>query len=149
MASNTWPYKLIFCPKVEEKKCIPLNFLEKSFWLLESGEKAFFKLDSEKTFSPHSSNQNDFFMKIGWYTFFLLYILAKYESIWSYISAQTVTLDNNLLFMAQTIPQNAHCACFFYQKLLLLKIFKFWIWLRFSRSGIFAILKYVSSTVRL
>ena len=38
----------------------------------------------------------------------LLYILAKYESIWSDISAQTVTLDANLLFMAQTIRQNRH-----------------------------------------
>ena len=32
---------------------------------------------------------------------------------------------------------------FLNQKLHLLKIFKFWIWLRFSRYGIFAILKYV------
>jgi hypothetical protein len=46
--------------------------------------------------------------------------------------------------MAQTIPQNAHRVFFFFDKnLRLLKIFKFWIWLRFSRYGFFAILKYV------
>jgi hypothetical protein len=49
---------------------------------------------------------------------------AKYELIWLYITAQTVTLGTNLLVMAQTIPQNA-CVCFFGEKLLLLKIFKF------------------------
>ena len=31
---------------------------------------------------------------------------AKYEPIWSDITAQTVTLGANLLVMAQTIPQN-------------------------------------------
>ena len=35
--------------------------------------------DSKNTFSPNSSNQNDFFKKIGRYTFFLLYLWAKYE----------------------------------------------------------------------
>ena len=54
--------------------------------------------------SPNSSNQNDFFKKIGWYTFFLHYLWAKYELIWSDITAQTVTLGANLLVMAQTIP---------------------------------------------
>ena len=32
-------------------------------------------------FSPNSSNQNYFFKKIGLYTFFLLYLWAKYELI--------------------------------------------------------------------
>ena len=85
----------------------------------------FLEFDSKNTFSPHSSIQNDFFKKIGWYKFFLLYILAKYESIWCDISAQTVTLDANLLFMAQTIPQNPHRAFVFDQKLRLLQILKF------------------------
>ena len=58
-------------------------------------------------FSPNSSNKKDFFEKIGWYTFFLLYLWAKYELIWSDITAQTVTLGANLLFKAKTIPQNA------------------------------------------
>ena len=74
----------------------------------------FLESDSKNTFSPNSSNQNDFFKKIGWYTFFLLYLWAKYELIWSYITAQTVTLGANLLVMAQTIPQNAHRVFFFY-----------------------------------
>jgi len=38
---------------------------------------------------------------------------AKYELIWSDITAQTVTLGANLLVMAQTIPQNAQSAIFF------------------------------------
>jgi hypothetical protein len=51
---------------------------------------------------------------------------AKYELIWSNITAQTVTLVVNLLVMAQTIPQNAHRVFFFFDKnLRLLKIFKF------------------------
>ena len=81
--------------------------------------------DSKNTFSPNSSDQNDFFNKIGWYTFCLLYMWAKYEPIWSDITARTVTLDANLLVMAQTIPRNPQRAVFFYQKLRLLKIFKF------------------------
>ena len=64
-------------------------------------------------FSQHSSNQNDFFKKIGWYTFCLRYIWAKYELICSDITAQTVTLDANLLVMAQTIPQNSQRVFFF------------------------------------
>ena len=35
-------------------------------------------------------------------------MLAKYELMWSYITAQTVNLGANLLVMAQTIPLNAH-----------------------------------------
>ena len=76
----------------------------------------FLESDSKNTFSPNSSNQNDFFKKIGWYTFFLLYMWAKYELIWSDITAQTVTLGANLLVMAQTIPQNAHRVFFFLTK---------------------------------
>ena len=53
----------------------------------------------KNTFSPNSINQNDFVKKIGWYTFFLLYLWAKYELIWSDITAQTVTLGANLLVM--------------------------------------------------
>ena len=67
-------------------------------------------------FSPNSSNQNDFFKKIGWYTFFLLYMWAKYEPIWSDITAKTLTLEANLLVMAQTKPQNAHRVWFFFTK---------------------------------
>ena len=39
-------------------------------------------LDSINTFSPNSSNQNNFFKKISSYSFFLLYLWAKYELIW-------------------------------------------------------------------
>ena len=59
--------------------------------------------DSKITFSPNSSNQNDF-------------LWAKYELIWSDITAQTVTLGANLLGMAQTIPQNAQRMVFFKTK---------------------------------
>ena len=59
--------------------------------------------------------------KIGWYTFFLLYMWAKYELIWSNITAQTVTLVANLLVMAQTIPQNAHRVFFFLPKVAFTK----------------------------
>ena len=52
----------------------------------------------------------------GWYTFFLLYLWAKYELIWSNITAQTVTVGANLLVMAQTIPQNAQREFFFWPK---------------------------------
>ena len=65
-------------------------------------------ISSYFVFSPNSIYQNDFIKKDGWYTFFLLYLLAKYEFIWSDITAQTITLGANLLVMAQTIPQNAH-----------------------------------------
>ena len=85
----------------------------------------FLESDSKNTFSPNSRNQNDFFKKIGWYTFFLLYMWAKYEPIWSNITAQTMTLDANLLVMAQTIPQNPHRAFFFNQKLHLLRYLNF------------------------
>ena len=76
----------------------------------------FLESDSKNTFSPDSRNQNDFFKKIEWYTFFLLYLWAKYELIWSYITAQTAALVANLLVMAQTIPQNAHRVGFFLPK---------------------------------
>ena len=72
--------------------------------------------DSKNPFSPNFCDQNDFFKKIGWYTFFLLYILAKYDPIWSDITARTVILDANLLVMAQTVPQNAHRVFFFFTK---------------------------------
>ena len=55
-----------------------------------------------------------FFKKIRWYTFFLLYLWAKYQLMWSDITAQTVTIGAKLLVMAQTIPQNAHCVFFFF-----------------------------------
>ena len=52
--------------------------------------------------------------KIGWYTFFLLYLWANYEPIWKQIfTAQTVTLGANLIVKAQTIPPNAKCSFFF------------------------------------
>ena len=68
--------------------------------------------DSINTFSPDSISQKDFFEKIGWYTFFLLYRLAKYELIWLDITAQTVTLGANLLVKAKTIPQTAKKVAF-------------------------------------
>ena len=80
---------------------------------------------------------------IGWYTFFLLYLWAKYELIWSNITARTVILGANLLLMAQTIPQNDHRVFFCLPKVAFTKDIYFWIWLRFLRYGFLAILKYV------
>ena len=45
----------------------------------------------------------NFFNKVGLYKFFLLYLWAKYEPIWTDFIAQTVTLRANLLIKAQTI----------------------------------------------
>ena len=41
MGSKICPYKLIFCPQVEETNAYHLIFLKKSFWLLEVGVKVF------------------------------------------------------------------------------------------------------------
>ena len=42
--------------------------------------------------------------KLGSIHFFLLYLWAQYELIWSDTTAQTVSLGANLLVKAQTIP---------------------------------------------
>ena len=114
---------LIFHQQVEENECSILFLLQNSCSFSKSKENRFSNVchssqppHYKNTFSPNSSNQNDFFKKIGWYTFFLLYLWAKYELIWSDITAQTVTLGANLLVMAQTIPQNAHRVFFFKPK---------------------------------
>ena len=67
-------------------------------------------------FSPNSSNQKKKFQE-NWVVYiFLLYLCAKYELIWSDITAQTVSLGANLLVKAHTIPQNAKCLLFFWPK---------------------------------
>ena len=62
-------------------------------------------------------------------------MLAKYELIWSDITAQTVTVGANLLVMAQTIPQNVHRKLFILSKVAftknikivnLAKVFEIW-----------------------
>ena len=73
--------------------------------------------DSKNTFTPNSSSQNDFFKKIGWYTFFLLYLWAKYELRWSDISAQTVTLGAKILKNTKSNPRNPKCGQFFWIKM--------------------------------
>ena len=70
--------------------------------------------DSKNTFSPNSSNQNDFINEIGVSTILLLYLWAKYEGIWTNFTAESVILGANLLLKAQTIPQNAKCSLFFF-----------------------------------
>ena len=68
-------------------------------------------------FSPNSNNPNDFFKKkLGSIHFFLLHLWAKYELIWSNITAQTLSLGANLLVKAQNIPQNSKCSLFFWPK---------------------------------
>ena len=39
---TVWPYRLIFCPQVEETKCIPPNFLEKIILITRIGRKKVF-----------------------------------------------------------------------------------------------------------
>ena len=65
-------------------------------------------------FSLNSRNQNDFFNEIKLYAFFLLYLWAKYEHIWTGFTATKVILGANLLVKAQTLPQNARFALFFF-----------------------------------
>ena len=42
LGSNVWPYRLIFCPNVEEKKCIPPNFLGKIILITRIWRKSVF-----------------------------------------------------------------------------------------------------------
>ena len=60
-----------------------------------------------KTLFSNSSDQNEYFNKFGLYTFFLLYLWAKYTPIWTDFAPQTVTLGATLLVRAQTIPKSA------------------------------------------
>ncbi len=52
MGSNIWPYKLIFCPQVEEKKCIPPNFLEKIILITRIWRKSVFRVWQLSTLVP-------------------------------------------------------------------------------------------------
>ena len=52
MGSNTWPYKLIFCPQVEEKKCILPNFLEKIILITRIWRKGVFRVWQLSTLVP-------------------------------------------------------------------------------------------------
>ena len=64
----------------------------------------------------------------GWledHDFALGKVHGKNEPIWTDFTAQTVTLSAILLVKAHPIPQNAKWAFYLYQKLHLLKIFKF------------------------
>ena len=65
------------------------------------------------TQKPKKNNQNDFFKKIRWYTFFLLYLWAIYELIWLDITAQTVTLGAKIFKNIKSNPRNPKCAQFF------------------------------------
>ena len=44
MGNNIWPYELIFCPLVEEKKCIPPIFFEKIFLMTRIWRKSVFRV---------------------------------------------------------------------------------------------------------
>ena len=52
MANNIWPYKLIFCPQVEEKKFIPPNFLEKIILITRIWRKSVFRVWQLGTLVP-------------------------------------------------------------------------------------------------
>ena len=110
-------------PTGRGKKCVPPNLLEKSFWLLEFGVKVFLELCCVikmtrlyKHFYSKFKWPKWFFKQIRWYTFFSLYLWAKYELIWTNFTAQTVILKSNTLVQAQTIPQSANCSLLFRPK---------------------------------
>ena len=52
MGSNILPYKLIFCPQVEEKKSIPPNFLEKIVLITRIWRKSVFIVWQLSTLVP-------------------------------------------------------------------------------------------------
>ena len=52
MGSNIWQYKLIFCPQVEEKKCIASNFLEKIILITRIWSKSVFRVWQLSTLVP-------------------------------------------------------------------------------------------------
>ena len=100
--------------------------------------------DSKNTFSPNSSDQNDFFQE-NW----VVRILSPLHvgKIWAYI-VRYYCPNNDFRCQLACYGPNHTSKCpsrvfLFYQKLRLLKIFRFLTWLRFSRYGFFAILKYV------
>ena len=94
-------------------------------------------------FYPNSSDQNDFARKLGGVHFFSS-ICGPNMSLYSQILLPKQWLSEPTCLLWPKPYLKTPIACFFFnQKLRLLKIFKFWIWLRFSRYGFFAILKYV------
>ena len=91
--------------------------------------------ESINTFTPNSSNQNYLSKKIWWFTFFSFYLWAKYESLWTDFTAQTVTLGAILLVKVQTIPQNAKCALFCLPDIWILNmamVFEIWLFCNFQ-----------------
>ena len=86
------------------------------FIFLPKKVRSFWYFSNKNVFSPNSSFQNYFIRKIGWYKFVLLYLWAKYELIWSDITALTVNLGANLLFKAKNTPQNTHWELFIWSK---------------------------------
>ena len=98
--------------------------------------------ESKSTFTSNSSNKKDFFKKIGQYTFFFLYLCAKYEPI------QTDLLPKQwilvlIYLLRPKLYLKTQCELYFYTKVGFTKNIKIWIWLRFLRYGFFAIFKYV------
>ena len=78
MGSKICPYKLIFCPQVEGKKCIPPNLLEKIILVTRIWSKSVFRVVS---FWWHDTTLKTLllqilvtemisFKQIRWYTFF-------------------------------------------------------------------------------
>ena len=52
LGSNIWPYKLIFCPQVEEKKCIATQFSWKYHLIAEIWRKSDFRVWQLSTLVP-------------------------------------------------------------------------------------------------
>ena len=68
--------------------------------------------DYKKTVSLPILVTKMIFPEIGWYTFFPLYLWAKYEPLGTDFTVQQVILSANMLVQAQTIPQNSQCLQF-------------------------------------
>ena len=102
--------------------------------------------NSKNTFTPNSSNQNDFSSKLGGTHFFPLPV----GKIWAYMDTFYCPKSDFKGKHACSGPNHTSkrqvLTFFFDQKLRLLKILKFYRGLRFLRCGAFSILKYVKTS---
>ena len=80
---------------------------------------------------------------MGVYIYIYIYTIVTVNMGWNTGFSIVTNLNNCCFLLSQYYLKTPIGNFLFDQKLCLLKIFKFLIWLRFSRYGIFAILKYV------
>ena len=151
MGSKICPYKLILCPQVEDKICIPPHLLVKIILVTRIWSKSVFRVVS---FWWHNMCLKTLLLKtlvtkmiysrkLGDVYFFPLPV----GQIWAYME-RFYCLNSDFKGKHACLRPNHTSkrqvlAIFVYQKLRLLKILTFWRGLRFLRCRAFAILKYV------